>query len=91
MLSRAARGVNDRVAIELTVDDVTSAGDERQMGEAVGRWLWSGAGHRPGAVDLRQHRRVGRLFEGVDLDPVDNEANFSIGTVKVDDDQVTGN
>ncbi len=31
----AARRVNDRVVIELAVDDVSSAGDERQVGEAV--------------------------------------------------------
>ena len=89
MLSLAARGVNDRVVIELAVDDVSSAGDERQVGEAVGRRLWPSASKRPGAIDLFKHRRVGRLFDGVDLNLVNNEADVNGGIFDVDDDQVT--
>jgi hypothetical protein len=48
----AARRINDRVVIELAVDDVSSAGDERQVGEAVECRLWSSAGNRPGTEDL---------------------------------------
>ena len=46
--SLAARCVNDRVVVEITVDDVSRAGDKRQVGEAVGRRLRSSAGNRPG-------------------------------------------
>jgi hypothetical protein len=35
MLSPAARRVNDHVVIELAVDDVSGAGNERQVGEAI--------------------------------------------------------
>ena len=89
-LSLAARRINDRVAIEAAVDDVSCAGDESQVGEAVGRRLWSSAGNRPGTEDLCKHRRVGRLLDGADLCPVDNEASVSAGVLGVDDDQVTG-
>ena len=44
MLSLAARRVNYRAVIELAVDEVSSAGDERQVSEAVGSWLWSSTG-----------------------------------------------
>src|SRR5688500_13564440 len=53
--SLAARRVNDRVTIELTIDDVPSTGDERQVGEAIGCWLWFGTSNRPGAEDLCKH------------------------------------
>jgi len=60
------------------------------MGEAVGRRLWFSAGNWSSAVDLCQHRQVGRFLEGVDLDLVNNEVNVNGGTFEVDDDQVTG-
>lgn len=61
--SLAARREDDRVVIEPAVDNVPGAGDERQMGEAVGRRLRSDASQQPGAEDPRQNRRISRLFE----------------------------
>jgi len=90
LLSLAARRVNDRAVIELALDDASSAGDERQVGEVVERRLWSSAGNRPGTEDLCKHRRVGSLLDGVDLNLVNNEANVNGGIFDVDDDQVTG-
>src|SRR3990172_13218265 len=88
--SLAARGENDRVLIERAVDDVSSAGDERQVREAVGCRLWPSAGNRAGAVDLGKHLRLGGLLDGVDLCPVDNEANVNVGGRVTDDDDVAG-
>ncbi|HEX7394789.1 MAG TPA: hypothetical protein VF313_07675, partial [Anaerolineaceae bacterium] len=75
--------------IELAVIEVSRAGDERQVGEAVECWLWPSAGNRPGAEDLFEHRRIGRLLDGVDLNLVNNEADVNGGIFDVDDDQVT--
>src|SRR3970040_1750296 len=88
--SLAARGENDRVAIERAVDDISSAGDERQVGEAIGRRLRPHARHRAGAVDLRKHLWLGRLLDRVDLCPLDNEANVNVGGRIADDDDVAG-
>ena len=78
MLSLAARRVNDRAVIELAVDEVSSAGDERQVSEAVGCWLWSSTGYRPGTVDLFKHPWVEDITDGVDLDLVNNKTNVNV-------------
>src|SRR3989304_1254768 len=88
--SLAARGENDRVAIERAVDDISGAGDERQVGEAIGCRLWSRAGHRAGAVDLGKHLRLGRLLDRVDLCPLDNQANVKVGGSIAGGDAVAG-
>jgi hypothetical protein len=59
MLSLAARGVNDRAVIELTVDDSSSAGDQCKVREAVGGWLRSSTFNRPSTIDLGKHHRGG--------------------------------
>src|SRR6185295_20407239 len=76
--------------IELTVDDVSSTCDERQVGESIGCWLWSSASYRPGTEDLCKHDRVRRLLFGVNPVLVDNEAYVNICIFNVNDDRVTG-
>lgn len=88
--SLAARRVNDDALVEPAVDELSSAGDERQVGKAVGRRLWSCAGNRPGAEDPYKHRRVGRLLDGVGFYLANDELNVDGGVLEVDDDQVAG-
>ena len=80
LLSFAERGVNDHVVIVLAIDDVSSAGDKRQVGEAV---------ERTGTKDLCTHRWVGSLLDGVGLNLVNLEANVNVCINGVDDDLVT--
>ncbi len=67
--------------IVLAVDDISSAGNERQVGKAV---------KRPGTEDLCKHRRIGRGLAGVDLNLVNTEGNVNGSIFDVDHDQVTG-
>ncbi len=73
MLSLAVCRVNDDVVIELSVDNISRAGNQRQVGEAVEGWLWFCAVNRSGTENLCEHRRVGRLLEGVELNLVNIE------------------
>ena len=88
MLSTAARRINDRVVIELAIDDISSASDQRQVGEPVKCRLWTSAGYRTGTEDLCQYCRVGSLLVGVDFNLVNYEINILSRIYNMDDDQV---
>jgi hypothetical protein len=46
------RRENNDMMVELSVDDVSSAGNERKMGETVVGWLWFFAVNWTGTVNL---------------------------------------
>src|ERR1700736_581383 len=67
---------------------VSGTGNQRQVGEAVRRWLRPLAGYGSRTVDLSENRRVERLPDAIGGGRGDHEVNVLPGPVVVDDDRI---
>jgi len=71
------------------VDPVSGAGDQGQVGEAVGRWLRTLPRDGPRPIDLRENGGFQSLTDGVGRRPGDDIFNVEVGTRVVDHDHIT--